>query len=206
MPNYIVRIYKSWGARDPERRWVNNYEVSSDGIGPEFLIGAVQDLVDAERVLHFVDVHFLSATISTWTPDSDPYNPLTFTTVDLEGTGLQSYEPSDAFDSNICLAVRFQANTGRNGRRFFRGCLSEGDVEIGGDARFTITTPGGLAPTGARWMAYEAAMQPFLSGGASEALIVLIGSDALPIVRPVVSVVVGGVTINKHNHRYFDRA
>jgi hypothetical protein len=210
MPAFTIRIFKSWGARDADRRWVNTYELFSTVHGsPDAMLPTLVAIVDAERHLHLTDVQFLSGTVSTWVPDSQPYDPDAFVTQELVGHGSRGngVPPNPtALDSNVCLQVKRQCTTGRSGKLFYRGCLLEGDVEMGGDGRFTLTAGSTIIAGGADWVAYTTAMAPFLN--AAE------GADALSLisavaggqrVRPVDALIPRGVTVNRRNHRYFDR-
>lgn len=207
MALYIIRVRKSWGARDPERSWVNTYEVSYDGaIGD--LSATANAIANGERILHLAEVQFLSATISTWQPDSVPYNPLTFKTVELEQVGLRASAGVSAMDSNVCLLVKMMTALGRNGRRFYRGCLSEADVQIGGDAKFTLTPGSPLTGNGgSAWETFNTFMQPFTTAGTGPVKICLVGNGVGGVLsRAVEEMQVGGVVVNRRNHRYYDLA
>lgn len=215
MPNFIARVYKSWGVQDYERRWVNTYELASDSaLAPAMATSILNALAAAESNLYFNNVRFLTATLSTWTPDSDPYNPNSFFTLELSGGGARA-GGVDILDSNVCLVIKKQADLGRSGRLFYRGALAEGDVEVGGDGRFRIAATSPVAAGGAVMTSYMSAMAPFLSGnvgGADNLTLRLIGqsttSQGVVVThdRAVTALKVGGVTINRRNHRYFDRA
>lgn len=203
---YTVKIFKSWGARDAERRWSNTYELESDATSPDGLGDTVDALVAAEKIIHANIINFLSATVSTWEPDGTPYNPLSFTTIELEGTGLVNpVPPEDMLDSNVCLVLKYLPTLGRSGRRFYRGCLHEASVQSRGDGRFTIVEATGPGSMRAAVVAFKASIAPFLSGGAAGDEIVLAGSSGSTVERGVVDIQLGGVTVNKRNHRYFDR-
>lgn len=208
--NWTIRIFKSWGAADLSRAWVNNYEINTTtALNPPDLVPVLNTLVTAEKILHQPEVQFLQATISTWEPDSKPYNPLAFLTVPLSGVGGWARTAGDdPLDSNVCFMVRYQADTGRSGRRFYRGCLTEAHVTIGGDARFQLTSTSGFGDTGAGMTSFRSALAPLLPGGAGVGkLMLMYGKPGIVSVqRAVTSVHTGGVVVNRRNHRYFDRA
>jgi hypothetical protein len=213
VPPYIIRVFKSWQVRDVERRWVNTYEVEHTGASPADLIETANDIADAERLIHRDAVQFLSATISTWEPDSKPYNPLAFTTVELTGTGAVLVSTGQPVDSNVCFVVKREATLGRSGRLFYRGCLLESDIETGGDLRVKLTPGTGLAQGGANFGAFVTAMQPMMATTGAPARLILIQNPSTPgevaeagPYRYVTSLKSAGVTINRRNHRYFDRA
>lgn len=210
MASYIIRIFKSWGVADPERRWVNSYEITSGELtSPEAHLPTLAALVLAEQAIHLHKVHFLSATVSTWLPDSHPYDPTAFVTAELAVQGLRDVPDThalEALDSNVALLVKRVCTTGRSGKLFYRGCLLELDVEMGGDGRFRISTGAAIANDGAAMLAYKSAMEPFLGAAEGETALALISQPGgVTSIRPVADLVASGVTINRRNHRYFDR-
>jgi hypothetical protein len=209
MPLYTVKIFKSWGARDAERRWSNTYEIQSAATSPAGLGSTVTALVNAEKAFHLEQTNFLSATVSTWEPDSQPYNPDAFTTIELGGVGAAAQGGAEnALDSNVCYVLRFMPNTGRAGRRFYRGALLESDIQSGGDLKATLVPGSRLASGGTNLALIITAFAPMTSAGAGADKLVLIhsGGPSPSVVRPVIGVTLGGVSINRRNHRYFDRA
>lgn len=215
MPNYTISIFKAWGARDAASRWVNSYEIQSTGLSPSAaeLLTISGDLVAAERAFHLSSVQFLESRISTWAPDSHPYNPNAFTAVALSGTGARVAGTDDPLDINVSLFVKFAAATGRAGRRFYRGVLVEGDVAVSGNLR---ATPVGTSIANVV-TALKTALTPYLSSGTSaNGKLVMIGRYLVskgpppvytdPDTRFVSDIVMGGVVINRHDHRFFNRA
>lgn len=208
MALYTIRIFKSWGGRYPDRRWVNNYEVDSSVTGVAGLSAAAGAIAAAEKIIHLDLVNFLSATVSTWEPDGVPYNPDSFTTLELSGTGSRATASQQSIDSNVALKVNFQPTTGRSGRRFYRGCLIETDVVGLGDLSFTFEAASPVADSGSAMASFKTAMAPYLAGGADPTKIVLAysGAGSGSVVRGVASLKAAGISINRRNHRYFDRA
>lgn len=208
MGDFTIRIIKGWRGRQIERSWSNTYEVMAGTEGPVELETMAQAIVTAEQQLHLTDVQFLEYTISTWEPDSQPYNPETFVTVGLAVAGLRGGGGGitpNALDYNVCMMVHRNAVTGRTGRVYYRGVLSEDDVQMGGDGRFTFTVPSGA--TGAPFTAYQAALAPYTGAGLDPLKLALISvSGATTYRRPIISWTPGGVVVNKKNHKWFDRA
>jgi hypothetical protein len=121
-----ARVYKFWGGY----LWANNYEIQAVNniLNPPFALQALADrLVALERVLHLVDVTIDRVTISTYAPDSQPYNPDTLATFPYNQYGQRNYS-GDALPLDACLFIRRNTDFGRDGRLFYRGCLSENDV------------------------------------------------------------------------------
>lgn len=130
MANFVVRSFKSVAGRS-EVSWANTYEFSLAG---EMSYGAAQALatgvVEAEREIHLQFVSFDRVTVSTWGPDSTPYDPTALYTVSAGGlTGLRSvaFAASEVLDT--VLWVRRIAVNGRNGRIFYRGVLTDLETE-----------------------------------------------------------------------------
>jgi len=209
MAIYTVRIFKSWGVRDPERRWVNSYELESDLASPGLLVDTMQAIVEAEQQIHLHKVQFLSATISTWVEDSHPYDPAAFNTYELTTVGARDLPDAhalEALDTNVCYLIKRQCASGRSGKLFYRGCLLELDVEMGGDGRFQISTGAAIAQDGTAFTAYHTSMAPLLNSGDGESTLELISSPGgILSVRPVTDLLVSGVTVNRRNHRWFNR-
>lgn len=208
MSLFTIKIFKSWLGRDPSRRWSNTYELESTALSPAGVLEAAEAIADAEKLIHYDAVHFLSAIASTWEPDGTPYNPLSFTTLTLSGTGARGNSLTEqTLDKNVCYQVNFVPELGRSGRRFYRGALSEVDVEPGGDLRFTIKAASIMADGGSQFELFRAAIDPYIATGGVGDTIVMVGEGGSGVLsREVVSVGVGGVVVNKSNHRYFDRA
>lgn len=234
MPSMRITVFKAWGART-NRQWSNVYEVSAEGAmdltpgDPVAFGGIAQAIVAAERQIHFTNVYFHRYTISTWQPDSQPYNPLNLVTVPLDTQGLNPM-PSTAgqeVDLRVVLLVDRVAPTGRPGRLFYRGCLAEGAIEAhGGYWRQQAGSP--TLPGGTAWTAYKAALAPWIGGGAETQTLVLIGGKLIKTVvphtesgmqvqrikrtygppwhiRPVTDLVPTGVSVRQAGNRYFDR-
>jgi len=74
---FTVRIYK----RLEGQEWANSYEVQATDASsdPTISIGLLRTwLVGLERSIHLTDVFFDRITISTYQPDSQPYDPTRF--------------------------------------------------------------------------------------------------------------------------------
>lgn len=220
MAQYTISVFKSWGARDSAIRWVNSYEIDSPEVSAASaaMVQVAAAIANAERQIHLSDVQFLSARISTWTPDSTPYNPASFTTVTLQGTGARGYAGAGTpLDMNVALMVHFTPQTGRAGKRFYRGVLLEGDVESTGNLRWKLSPGSVFVSNGSDWQAFLTALAPYYGVGTSPQRIVLIGRSqtsprgVLPKTygpfhtREVSAILPGGVVFNRADRRYFDR-
>jgi hypothetical protein len=207
--NWTIRIFKSWGSNDLSRAWANNYEVNTtQALNPPDLQPVVDTLVAAEKTIHMNNIQFIQATISTWEPDSKPYNPLSFLTVPLAGTGSSTPNAGDdMLDSNVTLMIRYQATTGRSGRRFYRGLLTEAAVNSTSQGYFQLIGGAAWGPTGTIITNVRTQLAPLLPGGNGIGKLMLMYAKpgVSSVQRAVTAVALGGVVINRRNHRYFDR-
>lgn len=124
---FSVRTYK----RASGYEWANTYEmrVIADGLTTSDLINAAIAITNAERQFHFNFVNFFKTVVSTYVPDTRPYNPTNFTTITLSQYGARSPGNNHLLPLTACVFVRFATEFGRPGKRFYRGCLHEGDVD-----------------------------------------------------------------------------
>jgi len=121
-----VRIYKRFGGY----LWANNYEmqaVNNLSDPSSALQELANNLVALERALHLTDIIIDRVTISTYAPDSQPYNPDNLATYPYSQFGQRTFS-GDVLPLDACLFIRRNTNFGRDGRLFYRGCLSEADV------------------------------------------------------------------------------
>lgn len=210
MPVFRIDVFKGWRNRDMEQAWSNSYEINSTDTVVSSLSDTALAIVAAERLLHVTFVEFLQVRISTWAEEAGGvYDPASFTTIPLTGTGSRDNGGGDVMDYNVTFTVKRVPGSGRAGRLFYRGVLLESEVSANGSGRFQITPTSNLLDGGTTWEAYRTAMNEIISEedpGVSGQLVMqsLIGTT--PTTRPVLDLVPGGVSINKKNHRYFDRA
>jgi hypothetical protein len=215
MADLSIRVFKSWNVVDEVNAWVNNYEII-DGFGDLDPAGTeARDLLNAiiaaERLIHLTGVQFFKATISTWVNDSAVYNPTSFVSVPLDVTG-QRAAAGDALDANVAYFVKKEVASGRSGKIFYRGCLTEADVQPRGDLSFALTATSTLATGGTAFSAYEQAMQPVMNSGFAGGYLGLIGQvkglsgNPGPVYkREVVDLTPAGVVVNRRNHKWFNR-
>lgn len=212
MPLKVVRIFKSWGAADERNYWVNNYEFDTQMVaGDDGWNQVILDLTEAEAALHLTPVIIWKATVSTYEEDSVPYNPLNLRSFPLNVPGARTLGTNQALDSNICYYVRKAPAIGRYGKLFYRGVLTEEDTVVAGDLSAELASNSPLTPSGAVWQAYRNKMEPYLAsaavGGLAELSMIYTNKiTQVTNIRGVQELIVGGVVINRRNHRYFDRA
>jgi hypothetical protein len=202
---FIIRIYKGWGSAQA-RSWANSYELIQSGGAPSEngLRDAAAALIDYERDFHLSDIYFDRCTVSTWTPDSRPYDPEAFVTIPIGANGRSvaglGGDAESPCDLRVCLKVAYGARSGRQGFRLYRGCLRERDVfTVGGD--YAISPGNVISQTFSQ--AKMGNLNPLLLSDSG--LPYKLGLRAVGHTRLVTAVGVAGVTIKKMNNRYFDK-
>ncbi|WP_204985442.1 hypothetical protein, partial [Escherichia coli] len=195
---FVVRSYKIYGGYS----WANNYEirVTTDSVTTAGLQQAAVNIVNAERQIHYQWVSFYKHTISTYVPDSRPYDPTSFISVNTQLEGQRQYPVgSPGLPLTTCVFVRFTSVTGRPGKRFYRGCLGEDDVQFG--------TSGHLINSQIRTniQSVLAGLLPEVAPGID--LVLASGTPTPTSIRPVTGVAVAVYTTTRQlSQAYFDRA
>lgn len=192
-----VRVFKQFFGY----AWANNYEVEAiqNITNPIVALEALATrIVALERPIHLSGVIIDRVTVSTYVPDSLPYNPNTLAVFpfSVAATRTAVREP---LPLELCLFVRRNVNFGRDGRLLYRGCLTEDDMSA------TSFRP--LLSSGA-----VGALQGIINSWASTGLgnefrfVMASGLPTPTSVRPVTSLQVSEkVVVKKYNNRYFRR-
>lgn len=124
---FIIRTIKHL-ATNPDQKWANSYEVRADNAGDGgMLLTLASAIVLFESTMSLQTVRFDRSLISTWQPDSRPYNPATFMSIPLTASGAAA-AATDPLPLSQCLSVARVPLSGRFGHIFYRGWLKEGDV------------------------------------------------------------------------------
>jgi hypothetical protein len=192
-----VRVYK----QSLGYLWANNYEVEAtqDIANPstalEFLATRI---VELERGLHLSGAIIDRVAISTYVPDSQPYNPNTLAVFPFSVPGTRT-GPGSVLALEMCLFVRRNVIFGRDGRLLYRGCLTDQQVSSSGLRAV-------LLPTAVTF--YQNVINSWRSIGLGNEFRFVMASG-LPIptdVRQVVNLQVSEkVVFKKFNNRYFRR-
>jgi len=192
-----VRIYKQFGGY----LWANNYEVAATTNVPDPVV-ALQELADRlvtlERNIHLRGVFIDRVTISSYAPDSQPYDPDTLATFPYTLEGVRNYN-GDAVPLELCLFVRRNTNFGRDGRLLYRGCLSEGDI--------TAPSFRSLLTSAAR-SSFQSILDTWQQQGPGSVwvLVMASGTPNPTSIRRVISLQASEkVVVKKFNNRYFRR-
>lgn len=201
---FRLRIYK-YHFNNPGVKWSNEYNLVANVAGDVTAWEqVVTDFVTWERNLHSSLIVFDRAIVSTYSPDSDPYNGDEFVTINLNLPGLVGTGEDQLVDLRQVLFVAKEAAAGRQGRLFFRGVLIEAD----------LTAPSGTAVIssqnridGLMTTALQS-LTPYIgnvpTGEFSLVLVFTLFGNIQ--VRVVITLTKKGVTVSKLNKRYFNRA
>jgi len=192
---FTVRIYK----RLEGQEWANSYEVQAtdNSSDPTISIGNLRNwLVGLERSIHLTDVFFDRITISTYQPDSQPYDPTRFTSFPIFEQG-QRARSGDALSLAICLFVRREPGFGRAGKLLYRGALQEADVSGYRSGLLTASVNSLQNAINTAWSARPQFWR----------LVMASGTPTPQDVREVLNLRVSALTVvKKLDNRYFDRA
>jgi hypothetical protein len=192
-----VRIYKQYVGFS----WANNYELQATtniNDPAQSLADMVDRLVVLERLLHLQGVIIDRATVSSYAPDSQPYNPDTLTTFPYSLSGQRS-APGEVLPLELCLFVRRNVNFGRDGRLLYRGCLTENDMAAAAfRPLLTSSTVNNIQNAINDW---------YQQGVGSEWRLVMASGTPQPTsIRTIVGLQVSEkMTVKKVNNRYFRR-
>lgn len=199
---FVVTVLK-YLATNPERKWGNNYEIRAKGAGGESDLSAMGlKIVDFEQAMHFNTVKLDRLRISTWEADSVPYDPDTFLSLPLTGSGDRDPSGVDVFALNVCLDVSRVPATGRFGHIFYRGALRENDVNAPA-GKFALVNPSSI----------DTLLSGALSGSGVDALIdesdplfelVMISASGSST-RPVINLTARNVAVVPFDHAWFNR-
>jgi hypothetical protein len=194
---FTVRSYKQYIGFS----WANNYELEAvqDIPNPatelEFLANRIALL---ERDIHLAGVIIDRITISTYVPDSQPYNPNNVASYPLSLAATRP-TPAEVLPLELCLFVRRNTNVGRDGRLLYRGCLTEQDMSAAGFR--PLLTPSAVTSIQNIINSWNA-----IGVGNAFRLVLASGFPAATNVRPVINLQVSEkIVVKKFNNRYFRR-
>lgn len=204
---FTLRIFKQLST-NPALTWVNNYECAIPAGGSatmQTLVGFADVVLQFERAIHLHVVQFTKSTLSTWTPDSKPYNPASFLTIDhpADTIGTRPLASSEAQPVAMALKVRRSVSTGRQGRVMYRGCLTEADV-ISTSGVPTFFDPQVLVDLVDNAVA-SSGIDDYFGASSTGLRMYLITKDGTNR-RTVNGFVVSGVTFVQTDHKYFNRS
>lgn len=200
--SFIIRIRKTIIAA-PMVKWSNTYECRFVGLGSsEDLESLAAGLVlfESELLLNLYRID--QVTISTWLPDADPYNPMSFVTLPDATEGQRAVGIGTPADLRTTMYIKRTVESGRIGRIFLRGSLLVGDLtSFAGE--WALADYSAMASNVASAVSGGGLGSNF-EGGSGNPKLALIGAGQ--VTRQVQGFLLGGTTQVKLNHKYFDRA
>jgi hypothetical protein len=203
-------VFKNWLSTGG-KGWVNSYEAYSNvalNIEDPGLFAMANDLAQAERQIHTTQVFVDRVVISTWGPDSTPYNPTRLRVVPISENGLRIPSAGDRLDLNAVLNVRREVEYGRSGKLAFRGVLTEDDVTASASGFWQLNPTSGVGPAGATWGAYTNLISSYLADTGAQLYLAMLGFAGNPpgiTPRAIIGHTPYGAGFNRMNHRHYDR-
>jgi hypothetical protein len=196
---YLVKIYKSYGGRSDTGQWSNGYHIeTTNDIGHATWNDVIGKLHDNEKVLSLTTTSFMRALVTPFAENVINAPEKVMRTFELAGTGNVALAAGDhALDLNVCVLLKRQLATGRSGRMFMRGVLSEADVEMGANGRFVLSPNSHMRSDFSMGRIRD--MAGLVAGYKH-----VVPNEAGLIVqtgREVVKFALGGVTLNRRDHR-----
>jgi len=199
---FVFRFIKHYST-NPSRQWSNTYEAlaeTSGALGDLLVLGSALELF--EKTMHNTATVFDRMVISTWSPDSKPYDPDTFYTAALTGNGTRDtigeLEPITA-----CLSIARQPSSGRLGHIFLRGVLSQNDTSA--PAGITVLNDLDAMDTELQAAITSSGLDGYLGLGAEGALALCMVNKSGTNTRLVMSLAAAGVVQLPVDHAWFNR-
>lgn len=204
--NFIFRIFKR-AVGDNSIKWSNTYEVTARAAGSTTDLEAlVAKLISMERTIHYNTVQVYRTSVSTWVPDSHPYNPLEFLTNEADfGVGLRT--PSQILPLEVCWHVARDAKVGRPGKIFYRGAVDGTEVQASGRAYSFVDEEAMQDVIDAA--VTNAILGQYFSGGTAPLGFVMIGipkGETVPYNIGIQTFASKGVSIVQMKHGWYNRA
>lgn len=142
-------------------------------------------------------------TVSTFVPDTSPYEGNEFYTNEHNVPGFRSLIGKTLLPLKVAMFVSKQMPTGRNGKMFIRGALAESDVEFGQE--LFAPTPSALLQGVIEDAISSSGISDFFYSSESN-IKLCVGTNAGVITNPrlVQNFVFKGIRTVSVNHRYYD--
>lgn len=125
---FIFRVFGQW-ISNPAKQYANTWEAIALAAGG---IGDLDRLCIHLSLFHQMISHsgsrIFKVTVSTWLPDSRPYDPLAFYTVPFNAVGARVAGLGDLLPIETTARLYKSLLAGRNGKAYIRGALGETDT------------------------------------------------------------------------------
>lgn len=220
---YLVTVHKNQGGIGG-KPWVNSYEVVTNGTiaspapldeapGEVLLLRNLAGKIAAfETAFHLNTTYINRVTVSTWVPDSTPYNGNELVTVPISANGLrEQLLGQEALGLDDTLYVRKTPQTGELGKIMYRGVLLELDSIVNAQGIKTLNGSSPIANGGSLWTDAVAEIAEGLmnwreqgDGEWAFAMIHTVGGESV-IVRPILTFTPAGITPLKLNKKHYNK-
>lgn len=203
--NFILRIFSRL-VDDNNVNWSNVFELTAREAGTNTTLeNTAQQFITFMRNLMLSHAEVYRATVGTWVPDSHPYNPAAFLTVEATyGPGI--IVKTNPLPPRVCWHIARDAKVGRPGKLFVRAALAEEDVEAAG-ADYVLFDPS--VQDGILDDAVTAGqITGFFSGGNAPLGLVMIGipkGETVPWNIGIQTFASKGVTDVQLKHKWYNR-
>lgn len=204
---FTVRTYKHADVAI-DNSWANSYEIK---VGTSATLANLRSFMSAAMAFEAkmcLDTTVIDrGVVSTWVPDGEPYNPASFAVLDYNTPGEETSPAGTSMLSlDVCLHIRRIVDTGRFGKLFLRGLLTEGDIQ-GRAGTMVLTAPGVMNTRLAGALTDSGLSDYFLPGAPGDIRLVmaraLTGGIETRLIEDMLAVNAKNV---KLHHKYFDRA
>lgn len=206
-----VKSFKAWGGRTKDQQWVNTYDVAvMDGdlvlADPAWPLFAAA-LVNRELSFHLPMVNSMRVVLSTLDAEAE-YSHRNLRVIETTGVGMRSVPSGEQpLPLDIALKCKKNAALGRNGTTFYRGALHTGDITVAAGGNPTLNDPIaaelingiGLMITQDLLPTLETLQGEFIMPNPED------GVGGAETVRVYTQILPSGVSVNRRDHRYFDR-
>lgn len=142
--------------------------------------------------------------VSTWYPDTSPYDGNEYITVPHGVLATNNLSAGDLLPLKVALFLRKKTLTGRTGKMFIRGSLRENEVSFGQEL-FSLTDFTVISGEVEQNAMDSNLSEYFLAGNEEVKMAIITNRQGSPVVRPIMGVEVAGVRTVSVNHRYYDK-
>jgi len=200
---FTIRIIKHHNL-NPERHFANTYEFRAVAGGDEGdLLDVGSRMVAFERAMSVTTTVFDRLLISTWSPDSVPYDPAAFISSALTVSGTRVIG-GDVQPLTTVLSIARVCATGRFGHLFLRNALLESDTQAPAGKAVLVDRPTTQAQLDSAITTSDIGDYLGLAPSGSMGM-VLVNADG-DQVRPVIGLSVVGVTQMPVDHAWYNRS
>ncbi len=200
---FVIRVIKHL-TTNPSNEWANSYEFQADSADSVAALQTLGDLMIVfEKALHAETVAFDRFIISTWEPDSVPYDPESFVSSPSTLVGQRPVTSTEVEPTGMALRVNRQCASGRFGNLFYRGALFENEVSSTAGIPI-LSDPATLASILGDSVDDSGLVDYFGEGAIGGLHMVMVNFNGTQI-RPVTQLVLGGVSLIKQDHQWFNR-